>query len=63
MGYRQMVRHSTLTAIFAGSNPVSPVCGFANAASSFYNTLFWNLKAFQKTFVAAGGQELQQCQK
>ena len=21
-----MVRHSTLTAIFAGSNPVSPVC-------------------------------------
>ena len=25
MGYRQMVRHSTLTAAFAGSNPVSPV--------------------------------------
>ena len=25
MGYRQVVRHSTLTAAFAGSNPASPV--------------------------------------
>ena len=25
MGYRQMVRHSTLTAAFAGSNPAIPV--------------------------------------
>ena len=24
MGYRQVVRHSTLTAAFAGSNPASP---------------------------------------
>ena len=25
MGYRQVVRHSTLTAAFAGSSPASPV--------------------------------------
>ena len=43
MGYRQVVRHSTLTAAFAGSSPASPVLdNYIRVCSSVVEHLTFN---------------------